>query len=149
MALLAGLVVLLVVEVRRYRIADRSAKESEQRFVLSPEQRLSEQCLREFTTELLHAREDERKQIARELHDEYSQQLTLIALELARLNEIANLRASRPTGGAGTGSENQRFVESDECQGASTPFLLPGNDWAGRRHAKLVCGLFKATVDQD
>ena len=46
----------------------------------------SETELKELSGQLIRAQEDERKRIARELHDDFSQQLTLLGLEMAKLN---------------------------------------------------------------
>jgi len=54
----------------------------------------SEQELKQLSAQLIHAQEDERKRIARELHDDFSQQLTLLGLELAKLNLNPNREAS-------------------------------------------------------
>jgi len=50
----------------------------------------SEYELKELSGQLIHAQEDERKRIARELHDDFSQQLTLLGLELAKLSVTWN-----------------------------------------------------------
>jgi PAS domain S-box-containing protein len=46
----------------------------------------SEQELKELSGRLIHVQEDERKRIARELHDDFSQQVTALGLMLAQLS---------------------------------------------------------------
>ncbi|HZI55132.1 MAG TPA: PAS domain S-box protein, partial [Verrucomicrobiae bacterium] len=46
----------------------------------------SEQDLKNLSSRLIHAQEEERKRIARDLHDDFGQQLTLLALDLEKLN---------------------------------------------------------------
>lgn len=49
----------------------------------------SEQELKELSSRLIGAQEDERRRIARELHDDFCQQLVILGLELAKLNQQA------------------------------------------------------------
>lgn len=46
----------------------------------------SEQEMREFSALLIEAEEDERLRIARKLHDDFSQDITILGMELAKLN---------------------------------------------------------------
>jgi signal transduction histidine kinase len=56
--------------------------------------RASFQQIQELNTKLLNAHDDERKNISRELHDGFSQQLTGVLLELTRLARQPNLPES-------------------------------------------------------
>ena len=51
------------------------------------ERRRTEESIREFTGRLIHAQEDERSRIARELHDDINQQLALLGIEIQRVEE--------------------------------------------------------------
>src|SRR5262249_39688114 len=49
------------------------------------ERKAAEQALMDLSGQLIHAREDERARIARELHDNLNQRVALVALELDQL----------------------------------------------------------------
>lgn len=61
------------------------------------EQVLAREQLRQFSGHLLAAQEDERRRIARELHDDLNQRLVLLALEISQMD-------GSPAGGDGAGS---------------------------------------------
>ena len=54
------------------------------------ERKQAERELRELSGHLIAAQEEERARIARELHDDLSQRLALLAVELQTLNRVAN-----------------------------------------------------------
>lgn len=54
------------------------------------EQVLAREQLRQFSGHLLAAQEDERRRIARELHDDLNQRLVLLALEISQLEPAAD-----------------------------------------------------------
>ena len=53
------------------------------------EQRRAEQARTEWLTRLIFAQEDERRRIAREMHDQFGEQLTALARRIERLREAA------------------------------------------------------------
>jgi signal transduction histidine kinase len=58
------------------------------------ERKLAEDALASLSGQLIEAQEDERKRIARELHDDYNQRLAMMAIDLQRLAE--NIGDSSP-----------------------------------------------------
>jgi len=61
------------------------------------DRKLAEQALRNLTGELIEAQEDERRRIAREIHDDYNQRLAVLAIDLEELAEnIGRLNGDGP-----------------------------------------------------
>lgn len=60
------------------------------------ERKLAEARLRDLSGRLIHAQEEERRRIARELHDDLSQRLGLLGLELDRLSQLPGNVADLP-----------------------------------------------------
>jgi signal transduction histidine kinase len=67
-------------DITELKLNEIALRESESRF------RSAEQQLRDLNRRLIVAQEDERRHIARELHDHLSQQLALLAIELQELS---------------------------------------------------------------
>ena len=57
------------------------------------EQRRAEQARTEWLTRLIFAQEDERRRIAREMHDQFGEQLTALARRIERIRNVAAGRA--------------------------------------------------------
>jgi signal transduction histidine kinase len=70
--------------------------------------RREEEMLRNFSTKILHAQEDERRRISRELHDDVGQSLTAISIALASLR---NSRMAKPEIFSRTIAGTQRVLE--------------------------------------
>jgi signal transduction histidine kinase len=84
---------LLVAAVRavlRTSRAEEALRQREQRLQVLQDLDRSHAELRALTAALVTAQEDERRRIARELHDDFAQRLALLEID------IANLKASRP-----------------------------------------------------
>jgi PAS domain S-box-containing protein len=79
----------LLVNVKRVAIEDGtglySCRDVTDRKRAEDALRLEQEELRKLTAQLVGAREDERKHLARELHDGVSQRMAVLALEVARL----------------------------------------------------------------
>jgi PAS domain S-box-containing protein len=71
-------------------IADVTARHEENR-----ELETSRRQLRELSASLVHAREEERRRIARELHDELGQRLTALHMELSSLQATTRSKPAR------------------------------------------------------
>ena len=78
------LIVALLVQQRQRRRAEARARSSEQAL------RLSDERIRDLGGRLLNAQESERARIARELHDDISQQLALLEIDLELLGQTAS-----------------------------------------------------------
>ncbi|OHB57886.1 MAG: hypothetical protein A2Y12_01565 [Planctomycetes bacterium GWF2_42_9] len=55
----------------------------------------SRQTLREFTSRLLTIQEEERRRLARELHDDFTQELAVVAMDIAKLEISAKEKDSK------------------------------------------------------
>ena len=77
-------------EITRRKVIEESLKKSEkhQRHLLDQSRQMQEQ-LRNLSRQVLHAQEEERKRISRELHDVIAQTLTGINVRLAALKKEA------------------------------------------------------------
>jgi signal transduction histidine kinase len=93
---LHGLVLLslvaLVLFMRQLREGDRQKAEEHQR--LASQVALRTTALRNLAGHHVHAREDERGRVARELHDEMGGLLTAMKLEIARLRRVPEVPAA-------------------------------------------------------
>ena len=79
----SALIVGLLVQAARRRQAEQQLLRSQ------TELRESSERIRDLSRRLLHAQEDERTRIARELHDDLGLQMTLLTLDLERLSDPA------------------------------------------------------------
>jgi|SRR5215472_6406004 len=57
------------------------------------ERKIAEEALTSLSGRLIEAQDDERKRIAREIHDDYQQRLAMIAIELEEIAEICSSEA--------------------------------------------------------
>ena len=71
----AGLILGLIIQLRRRRRAEVMA-------------RYSEQEARELSGRLIHTQEEERRRIARDLHDDFNQRLALLSVEMDLLGQM-------------------------------------------------------------
>lgn len=86
----------LQVEISERKRTERALRDSEQHLrQLFNEARRMEERLRNLSNQVLHAQEEERKRISRELHDEVGQALLAISVALVGLKQDD----SRPEGG--------------------------------------------------
>jgi PAS domain S-box-containing protein len=99
----------LTLEIVRRQVVEAALKRSKQRQsqLLKESQRMQEQ-LRHLTHRILHAQEEERKRISRELHDEITQ--TLVGINV-HLESLAQQSIVNPLGLKQTIARTQRLVE--------------------------------------
>lgn len=73
-------------EIRAHERAERALRESEQRLRrMFNEARRMEESLRDLSNQVVHAQEEERKRVSRELHDEVGQALVAVSVTLGAL----------------------------------------------------------------
>lgn len=86
---------LLSILITERRKAEESLRQTMQELALSEEHlRDNFEQIQKLSARLLHAHEDERKNISRELHDSVSQQVTSVLLSLAGLKRLPGLPES-------------------------------------------------------
>ena len=90
LALESALIVGLVVQHVRRRRTERALRESEQRFRVTAEQN------QDLAGRLIDAQEEERRRIARDLHDDLTQRLASLAVMLTGLKRKVGVPASAP-----------------------------------------------------
>lgn len=97
-------------EIRQRRRTEYALRKSEEHFrELFTEARRMEENLRSLSNQILHAQEEERKRISRELHDEVGQALTAVSVTLATLK---NGRETNPVIGKKLADAQQLLQES-------------------------------------
>ncbi len=82
-----GMLLSAVNALLRTRRAEDAVRDREERLTLAQALDRSEKELRALTATLLTAQEDERRRIARELHDDFSQRLALLEMQLTELRQ--------------------------------------------------------------
>jgi len=75
------------------------------------DQVLAREQLRQFSGHLLAAQEDERRRIARELHDDLNQRLVLLALEISQLEQASPRSPDEDAGGGALRQMAERVGE--------------------------------------
>jgi signal transduction histidine kinase len=92
LVLIALPMLLLAILITERRKTEESLRQTMQELALSEEHlRDNFEQIQKLSARLLHAHEDERKNISRELHDGVSQQITAVLLSLAGLKRLPGL----------------------------------------------------------
>ena len=114
------------------------------------ERRRAEEALRALGGRLIKAQEEERIRISRELHDDISQRLALLGVELERLSESPAVEDSRLQQAIGaSGAVYRRNWQQRAGFVARVAFLQAGNSWHHCRYEKLLCRICPAARGQN
>ena len=105
------------------------------------ERKMAEEALASLSGRLIDAQEEERKRIAREIHDDYNQRLALLAIDLEDLGEEIEDSPGDALNGSKNLGQGRRTRFRPALFVASLAFFYVGESGSGCRRESLLPGV--------